>query len=204
MPRKHRHVRVSEYKIPTMDPEDRNAVEDRDLVRHVLVDFDELAVLSTETREQLVVDLVRAMHLARRGVKAGKRGVSDKVLAKQMFFADVRRALERPGLPTKRWRKQYDNGGGESLFFRLAREVSEVAGIRLPKDLKLLGKQAAHIQYGVMSPTMEAAQNAELAARGRQRLDGLAVRLKTPLAAWQQCLDGLVVRLQAAAPKVQG
>ena len=33
-------------------------VEDHDLVRHVLVDFDELAVLPSEIREQLVADLV--------------------------------------------------------------------------------------------------------------------------------------------------
>ena len=58
MPRKRRHVRLSEYKISTIDPEDRNAVEDHDLVRHALVDFDEVAVLPSETREQLVADLV--------------------------------------------------------------------------------------------------------------------------------------------------
>jgi hypothetical protein len=126
-------------------------------------------VLSSENREQLVVDLVRAIHLARGGVKAGKRGVSDKALGQQVFLADVKCALERAGLPAKRWRKQYDNDGGESLYFRLAREVGEAADILLPVDLKLLAKQAAQIQYGVMPPTMEAAQNAELAARRRQQ-----------------------------------
>ena len=58
MPRKRRHVRLSEYKILPIDPEDRNAVEDHTLVRHVLVDFDEVAVLPSETREQLVAYLV--------------------------------------------------------------------------------------------------------------------------------------------------
>jgi hypothetical protein len=33
------------------------------------------------------------------------------------FLSDVGRAIERAGLPAKRWRKQYDNGGGESFFF---------------------------------------------------------------------------------------
>ena len=59
MPRKRRHVRLSEYMtFRPIDPEDRNAVEDHALVRHVLVDFDEVAVLPSETREQLVAYLV--------------------------------------------------------------------------------------------------------------------------------------------------
>jgi hypothetical protein len=181
MPRKRRHVRLSEYKIPPIDPEDRTAVEDHTLVRHVLVDFDELAVLSGEIRERLVCDLVKSIRFARGGVKVGKRGVSNKASAQQIFLSDVGRALERAGLPAKRWRKQYDNGGGESFFFRLAREIAPLAGIDLPKDLKLPGKRAAQHQYGVMSPTMVAAQNAELAA-WRQRLSELVLRLETPLA----------------------
>jgi hypothetical protein len=47
----------------------------------------------------------------------------------------------------------------------------------LPKDLKLPGKRAAQHQYGVVSPTMQAAQDAELAAR-RQRLSSLVARRK--------------------------
>ena len=201
MPRKHRHVRLSEYKIPTIDPEDPNKVTDHDLVRHALVDFDEVAVLSDESREQLVADLVKSICFARGGVKAGKHGMSNKDLAIDIFMSDVRHALERAGLPAKRWRKWYDNGSGESFYFRLARALADESGIPLPKDLKLAGQRASKIQYGVMSPAMKAAQAAELAARGRQRLGDLAVRLKTPLAAWQQRLDGLVVRLQVAAPR---
>jgi hypothetical protein len=203
MPRKHRHTRLSVYDVPVINPKDRNAVEDHDLVRHVLVDFDELAVLSGETREQIVANLVRSIRFARAGVKAGKRGVSDKALTQQIIMSDVARALEPAGLPVTRWRKQYDNGGGESFFFRLAREIARLAGIDLPKDLKLPGKRAAQHQYGVMSPTMVAAQNAELAA-WRQRLSELVLRLETPLAPWRQRLNELVLRLQAAAPKVQG
>ena len=44
----------------------------------------------------------------------------------------------------------------------LARELAEVSGIALPQDLKLPGQRAAQIQYGVMSPAMKAAQDAEL------------------------------------------
>ena len=203
MPRKRWLARLSCYDVPVINPKDRNAVEDRDLVRHVLVDFDELAVLSSETHEQLVVDLVRAICFTRAGVNAGKHGMSNKDLAIDIYMSDVRHALERASLPAKRWRKWYDNGRGESFYFRLARVVGDVSGIPLPKDLKLRGMRAAQHQYGVMSPAMEAAQAAELAARGRQRLGDLAVRLKTPLAAWQQRLDGLVVRIQAAASKLQ-
>ena len=203
MPRKRRHVRLSEYKILPIDPEDRNAVEDHTLVRHVLVDFDEVAVLPSETREQLVAYLVGVICFVRAGVKAGKHGMSNKDLAIDIYMSDVWHALERASLPAKRWRKWYDNGRGESFYFRLARVVGDVSGIPLPKDLKLRGMRAAQHQYGVMSPAMKAAQAAEQAARGRQRLDVLAVRLKTPLAAWQQRLDDLVVRLQAAASKLQ-
>jgi hypothetical protein len=178
MPPKRRHVRLSEYKILPIDPEDRNAVEDHTLVRHVLVDFDEVAVLPSETREQLIANLVDSIRFARAGVKAGKVGLSDKALAQQIFLSDVQRALERAGLPAKRWRKQYDNGGSESFFFRLAREVADVSGMAPPRYLKLPGKRAAKHQYGMMTPAMKAAQEAELAAR-RQRLSKPLRRLKS-------------------------
>jgi len=168
MPRKRWLTGLSEYAVPKIDPNDRNAVEDGDLVRHALVDFDELAVLSNEAREQLVEDLVDSIRFARGGVKARKRGVSDKALAQQIFLSDVGRALKRAGLPTKRWRKQYDNDGGESFFFRLVREVAAISGIVVPQDLKLPGKRSAHHRYGMMSPIMEMAQEDELAARGKR------------------------------------
>ena len=148
MPRKRWQARLSFYDIPVIDPKDRNAVEDHHLVRSVLVDFDELAVLSSESREQLVANLVRAICFARAGIKAGKRGVSDKVLTQQIIMSDIGRALEWAGLPPKRWRKQYDNGGGESFYFRLAREIARLAGIDLPMDLKLLAKRAAGYRCG--------------------------------------------------------
>lgn len=169
MPRKRWLTGISEYAVPNIDPNDRNAVEDGDLVRHALVDFDELAVLSNEARERLVVDLVDSIRFARGGVKARKRGVSDEALAQQIFLSDVGRALERAGLPTKRWRKQYDDGGGESFFFRLARAIAEVAGLDLPQDLKLPGQRASRHQYGIMSPIMKKAQEDELAARRKRR-----------------------------------
>lgn len=80
MSRKRWRTRLSSYGLPVINPQDGNAVEDLDLVRHALVDFDELAVLSSETREQLVADLVDSIRFARGGVKAGKRGMSDKAL----------------------------------------------------------------------------------------------------------------------------
>ena len=140
MPRKRWLSSLSEYVIPKIDPNDRNAVEDSDFVRHVLVDFDELAVLSSQVREQLVSDLVDIIRFARGGVKARRQGVSDKALVQQIFLSDVARALERVGLPAKRWRKQYDNGGGESFFFRLAREVADVAGLVLAAGPQTLGQ----------------------------------------------------------------
>ena len=135
---------------------------DHDLVRHALVDFDELADLPSESREQLVADLVKSICFARGGVKAGKHGVSDKALGKQIFLSDVGRALERVGLSATRWRKTYEGDGPdidapESFFFRLARELANVFGITLPKDLKLPGMRAAQHQYGVMSPAMKLA-----------------------------------------------
>jgi hypothetical protein len=186
MSRKRWRTRLSVYSVPVdvIDPNAPVPVEDKYLVRHALVDFDELAVLSSKTHEQFVSDLVDALRFARCGVKAGKHGVSDKALAQQIFLSDVGRALKQAGLPTKRWRKRYDDGDGpsaeapESFFFRLAREVANVAGISLPQDLKLPGKRAAHHQFGAMSPTMKAAQAAELAAR-RQRLGNLGRRLKS-------------------------
>jgi hypothetical protein len=159
MPRKRRLTSLSEYVLPKIDPNDRNAVEDGDLVRAVLVDFDELGVLSSEVREQLISDLVDSVRFARGGVKARKRGVSDKALAQQILLSDVGQALERAGLPAKRWRKQYEyEERGESFFFRLAREVADVADLDLPVDLKLPGQRASRHQYGMMSPIMKKAQ----------------------------------------------
>ena len=179
MPRKRWRVRLSSYDVPIINPEDRNAVDDHELVRHTLVDFDELAVLSTPVREQLIADLTDAIRFARAGIKAGKRGMSDKALAQQIFLSDVGRALERADLPAKRWRKRYDQGDkpSDDAPFRLAREIAHVSGLALPRDLKLPGKRAAQHQYGVMSPTMKAAQEAEVAAQ-RQRLSKLGLRLK--------------------------
>jgi hypothetical protein len=178
MPRKRRLTRLSSCDIPVIDPEDRNAVDDHDLVRHVLVDFDEVAVLPDEIREQLVADLVIAIWAWRAGVKPGKRGLSDEKEAQHIFMADVGRALERAGLSATRWRKTYEGDGPdidapESFFFRLVRGLADAFGRSLPKDLKLAGQRASKIQYGVMSPAMKAAQDAELATRRRQRLAGV-------------------------------
>jgi hypothetical protein len=123
------------------------------------------------TREQLVTELVHAVRWFRCGIKAGKVGKSDKVSAQQILLSDVGRALERAGLPVKRWRKRYDRGDGpdidapESFFFRLAHQLGDALGMPLPQDLKLSAKRAAQHQYGVMSPAMKRAQEAELAAQ---------------------------------------
>jgi hypothetical protein len=149
---------------------DPNAlVEDHYLVRHAMVDFDDLALLSREAREQLVAELVDAVRFRRGGVKVGKRGVSDKAVTQQIFLSDVARALERAGLPAKRWSKRYNDGDGlspdapESFLFRFTRGLADAFGLALPQDLKLPGKRAAQHQYGAMSPAMQAAQQAELA-----------------------------------------
>jgi hypothetical protein len=125
---------------------------------------------------------VVAIGFWRAGVKPGKRGLSDEKEAQHIFISDVGRALKQVGLPVKRWRKTYEGDGPdidaqESFFFRLARALGDVFGIPLPKDLKLAGERASKIQYGAMSPAMEARQAAELAARGQQRLGDLTVRL---------------------------
>ena len=175
MPRKRWLTRLSHYSV--IKPEEGDEVDDYDLVRATLVDFDELAVLSPELHKQLVVDLVDAIRIWRAGVKCGKRGLSDEKEAQHIFMLDVGRALKRAGLFATRWRKTYEGDGPdidapESLFFRLARELADAFGRTLPKDLKLAGQRASKIQYGVMSPAMKAAQDAELAARQR-RLAGL-------------------------------
>ena len=203
MPRKDTYdppsARLSEYKIPAIDPKDRKLVEEHFLVRHALVDFEELAVLSGDTREQLVADLVRAICYARGGVEARKRHMSNKALAKHVFLLDVERALARANVSVKRWQK-HDHGGGESLYYQMVHTLGEVFRLNLPKDLKPLAQQAARIQYGVMSPAMKAAQDAVLLAAARQRLDLLVLRLKAPLAAWRRRLGDLAVRLKATAP----
>jgi hypothetical protein len=183
VPRKRWKYKIKSYDVPRIDPGDRHATTDEELVGAALVDLEEVAVLPDIVREQLSRDLVDAVRYARAGVAVGKIGVSNEATAQQVYMSDVARAMERAGLWATRWRKRYDDGDGpsddapESLFFRLAREVADVSGIALPQDLKLPGNRAAHHQYGVMSPAMESAQRSELAAR-RQRLSNLERRLR--------------------------
>jgi hypothetical protein len=167
MPRKRWRSKLTTLELPTVNQKDCNAVSDHDLVRHALVDFDELNVLSPKVLQQLVEELVLAIRYRRCGLRAQKRGVSDKALATQVFFADVRRALESSGIPAKRWRKRYDNGGGESLYYRIAREIADVSGINVPKDPKLAGRVSAQFQYGALSLAMDTAQTLEKDSVGK-------------------------------------
>jgi hypothetical protein len=110
MPRKRQRNQLSIYDIKKIDPTTPVPIEDHEMVRAVLVDFDEVAVLSPEANEQLVADLVDAIGFRRCGVKVRKRGLSDEAVTRQIFLSDIRRALERAGLPVTRWRKRYDRG----------------------------------------------------------------------------------------------
>jgi hypothetical protein len=106
MPRKRWRTPLFSYDIPVINPEDRNAVRDHDLVRLALVDFEELASLPIKTREQVVEDLVVSIWCTRCGVKARKRRVSDKASRQDIFLSCFRHALESAGLPAPRWRKR--------------------------------------------------------------------------------------------------
>jgi len=175
MLRKRRRTQVSIYNVPKdIDPTIPVPIEDHEMVRAVMVDFDELAV-SPEAHEQLVADLVEAVRFRRCGAKVGKRGLSDEAVTQQIFLSDIGRALEQAGLPVTRWRKRYDRGDGpdidapESFFFRFARELGDAFGMPFPQDLKLPGKRAAQHKYGVMSPAMKTAQDDEVRNPRRPR-----------------------------------
>jgi hypothetical protein len=127
MPRKRWRAQLSYHDNWIINPEDRNAVEDHDLVRHALVNFSELADLPDDIREQLVADLVGAIRFWWAGVKPRKRGLSDEREAQHIFFSDVRRALERAGLPATRWRKTHEGNGPDIDAAAVA-----VAGMRAP------------------------------------------------------------------------
>ena len=69
-------------------------------------------------------DLVDAIRFARGGVNAGKRGMSNKALAQQIFLSDVGRALNAPAY--------LRNGGGNSMTSAAARASFSVWPARLP------------------------------------------------------------------------
>jgi hypothetical protein len=163
MPRK-RQPRFSEYKIRPIDLNDRYAVDNHVRVRHLLVDLDEVQQLLHDVQDRLVEALVTAVRIARGGIKVGERHLSNKAVAKHVFLSDVGRAMKAAGLPVTCWRK----GGRESLYFGVVHALSDGFGLQLPKDLHPLARQAAQIEFGTMSPTMRAAQDAELAARRRR------------------------------------
>jgi hypothetical protein len=153
-------IRSSSSNAPTSDDYDR--------VKRALVSFFfEVIRLPIEKREQLVADLATTACLARGGIDAGRRRVSNKASTKHLIMRDVRFSLERAGLPVPQWEHHYEYGS-ESFFFAVAHKLGDVFGLDLPQDLGPLAKQAAKIKYGEMSPTMKAAQEAELLAIRRQ------------------------------------
>ena len=206
-----KYVRLSEWQLPPIDPEDRDRVDDHDLVRATVRDFDELADLSDEDRERLVADIVIAIWAWRAGVDIGKHGLSNEKEAIHIFISNVGRALGRVGQHSARWRKRYEGDGGpdpdapESFYFRLVRELGDAFGIPIPTDLMLATKRASEIQYE-MSPAMKVEQLGELIAQGRQRLGDLAVRLHraeaTALAVPESrdCLCGFAPGAEAFSP----
>jgi hypothetical protein len=146
MPRKQRS-KTTVYSAPIVDPADRNANSDHELVRHALVDIEEIAALPMAKRDKLVDGIVEAVRFYRTGLRLDKRGVSNRKVATSILLADIGRQMEAVGLNVTRWRKTYDSGRGESPFFRVVRDVAEVAGIEVPKDLKRQGQNAAKIEY---------------------------------------------------------
>jgi hypothetical protein len=164
MPRKRPLTRISISDIPVPD---RYTSSDQELVRSVLVDFDEVAMLPDKICKQLVEYLAVAARIACGGIKAGIRHRSDKAIAKHIFMRDVRCALEWAGLPVKQW--FHDEDGRESLYFQIAHAVGDVFGLKLPRDLEPLAVWAAKIKHGEMSPAMKAEQHAEIMAIWRRQ-----------------------------------
>ena len=119
--------------------------------------------------------LTDAVCFARGGIQAGRRHGSDQRMGRHVFLADIGRYLVQAGLPVKRW-DTHDWGGGASLYYEIAHALASAVGLSLPRSLKRPAAQAMQIAYE-MSPVMKAAQGAGLVA-WRQRLDGLALRLK--------------------------
>ena len=146
MPRKQRS-KTTVYGAPIIDPADRNTNSDHETVRHALVDIDDIAALPAAAHDKFVDGIVEAIRFYRTGLRLGEPGVSNSDFAMSVFLADVAREMEAVGLKPTRWRKKYDNGGGESPFFRIVRDVGEVAGIEIPEDLKRQGQNAMKIHH---------------------------------------------------------
>lgn len=144
MPRKPKS-RWSSYTIPHIDRGDPSQNSIRELVRHALVDLDELAHLDDSQRDGLEGDLVDAVGHYRAGLSPGKRGGGkDKFLAKAIFHHDLNRALEAAGVPTVKWSRVHLDGY-ESVIDRVARAIGEVCSIDLPADTKRIVRTAASI-----------------------------------------------------------
>ena len=122
----------------------RDSSSDLELVRHALVDIDDLAGLDDQRRAALERDLAYAVGFWRAGVNIGRRGISNEFTANGIFFADVINAIASAGLRAGRWSQQYD-GGTESLLYRVARALGETCGFRLPSDLKRVAKLGQEI-----------------------------------------------------------
>ncbi|MCP4304972.1 MAG: hypothetical protein GY788_08895 [bacterium] len=111
-----------------------------------MVDIDDVANLPDKTRQELIDDLVDAVGFWRAcRNRRTKDEPLNKSLAVSAFLHDVAEAMAAAGLPVKRWRKKYDNGGPESPYLRFARKVGEVCGIRIPCDQARPAKRASEI-----------------------------------------------------------
>jgi hypothetical protein len=113
--------------------------------------------------------------IARGSINAGIRHVSNAALTKHIFMWGVRRAMDATGLlPVETWEHHeriwgHHEGGGESLYYRIAHLLSDLFALNLPRYLEPLAEAATEMEIKYkMSAGMKAWQDAEIA---RQKLD---------------------------------
>jgi hypothetical protein len=114
-------------------------------VQKLILKFPELAVLAPHQNKRLSENLEKALRLADTGLPSERTDVSRDAWTREVFFVDVRRAMQAAGLPVTFWRRDATARAapnGESLYFRLVRAAAKLVRLKVPRDAFRLAKQA--------------------------------------------------------------
>lgn len=144
-------------KKPDTNPIGSPPFEPVDLIKD-FAQFQELHHLTPEQLRELAYDCTHAAAFASIGYPADREDVSGFDHLKQFFFADIREAMLKQGLPVKTSRGYHAKGQlCEALIFRLARQVAKrvrvkhprgyTVALTIPKDPYRLLKASGRVVY---------------------------------------------------------
>ena len=117
-------------------------------VQNLILKFPELTVLDPANKDVFSAALEEAVRCADTGAPSSRADISHDAWTRQILFADVQRAMKDVGLPVASWRCDATARAaptGEALFYRVARAVAKLSGLKVPRDAFRLKKQSDEV-----------------------------------------------------------